>query len=269
MTPRTSTVLVQPLSQTADIIYVEDAGNLSAPNLQNGFFGVITINGERILYRDIDVIANTVSGLQRGTAGTAADSHPDGAIVYDMGIGNAMWQQDQNYVLQTTTVANGSTTVFTASNIEILSGQTTDFFARSVEVYVAGTQARPGASVTTVANGDSVTIGYMGNTDWYAMGLPTTVFPAIGVVFTATGAGTGTGLVSDTAASYYYAVTGNTPAQVTFFTADNLPAPADGVEVTILQRRGVTWYAPGVGTPSNSEPLQLTDTTQALFLQGK
>jgi|694.fasta_scaffold01677_8 hypothetical protein len=269
MTPRTSTVLVQPLSQTADIIYVEDAGNLSAPNLQNGFFGVITINGERILYRDIDVIANTVSGLQRGTAGTAADSHPDGAIVYDMGIGNAMWQQDQNYVLQTTTVANGSTTVFTASNIEILSGQTTDFFARSVEVYVAGTQARPGASVTTVANGDSVTIGYMGNTDWYAMGLPTTVFPAIGVVFTATGAGTGTGLVSDTAASYYYAVTGNTPAQVTFFTADNLPAPADGVEVTILQRRGVTWYAPGVGTPSNGEPLQLTDTTQALFLQGK
>jgi hypothetical protein len=76
-------------------------------------------------------------------------------------------------------------------------------------------------------------------------------------------------LVSDTAASYYYAVTGNTPAQVTFFTADNLPAPADGVEVTILQRRGVTWYAPGVGTPSNGEPLQLTDTTQALFLQGK
>jgi hypothetical protein len=69
--------------------------------------------------------------------------------------------------------------------------------------------------------------------------------------------------------NYYYQVTGNNPAQVTFFTADNLPAPADTLEVTILQRRGVTWYAPGVGTPSNGEPLQLTDTTQARFLQGK
>jgi len=269
MTTDTSTVLTQPLSQTADIIHVEDAGRLSVPNLQNGFFGIITINGERILYRDIDVIANTVSGLQRGTAGTAADSHSVGAVVYDMGIGNAMWQQDQNYIVQTTTVADGTTTVFGASNVEILSGQTTDFFARSLEVYVAGTQARPGSSVTTVVNGDSVTIAYMGNTDWYAMGLPSDVFPAIGVVFTATGAGSGTGLVSDAATNYYYSVTDTAPAEITFFTADNLPAPADGLEVTILQRRGVTWYAPGAGTPSNGEPLQLTETTQALFLQGK
>ena len=269
MTTRTSTVLAQPLSQDADIIYVDNVLRLSVPNLENGYFGIITINGERILYRNLDPEANTVSGLQRGTAGTAADSHSVGSAVYDMGIGNAMWQQDQNYVLQTTTVANGSTTVFTASNIEILSGQTTAFFNQSLEVYVGGSRARPGAAVTTVTAGQIVTIGYIGNTDWYAMGLSSTQYPAAGLVFTATGPGTGTGVVSDAMSNYYYQVTGNNPAQVTFFTADNLPAPADTLEVTILQRRGVTWYAPGVGTPSNGEPLQLTDTTQARFLQGK
>jgi hypothetical protein len=70
-------------------------------------------------------------------------------------------------------------------------------------------------------------------------------------------------------ASNYYQVTNNTPAAVTFITADDLPAPADGVEVTILQRRGVTWYAPGDGTPSDGQPLQLTNTEAARFLQGK
>ena len=269
MTPASSTVLVQPLTIADDVIYVQDVSHLSVPNLANGYFGIVTINGERILYRDFDLINNTVSGLQRGTAGTAPDNHDIDSVVYDMGIGNAMWQQDQNYVLETTSVGDDSTVAFSASNISILSGQSADFFAQSLEVYVGGTRARPGASVTTVVDGDTVSIAYVGNTDWHAMGLPSTVFPAPGVVFTADSAGTGTGLISDTLANYYYAVTANSPAQVTFFTADNLPAPAAGLEVTILQRRGVTWYAPGVGTPSNGEPLQLTETTQALFLQGK
>jgi hypothetical protein len=61
-----------------------------------------------------------------------------------------------------------------------------------------------------------------------------------------------------------YTVTNENPVTVLFDTA-----PAEGSEVTILVRRGVTWYAPGVGTPSNGVALQDTDTDAARFLQGK
>jgi hypothetical protein len=130
-----------------------------------------------------------------------------------------------------------------------------------------------GYLVTAITAGETYTIASIGNTDWYAIGLSSDQFPAPGVVFTATGVGTGTGVVGDTLASNYYQVTDNAPAEVTFITANDLPAPADGVEVTILQRRGVTWYQSGIvdGTlePSNGEPLQLTNTEAARFLQGK
>ena len=46
-------------------------------------------------------------------------------------------------------------------------------------------------------------------------------------------------------------------------------APPDGVQVTILVRRGVTWYAPGVDTPSNGVALQDTETRAARFLRGE
>ena len=61
-----------------------------------------------------------------------------------------------------------------------------------------------------------------------------------------------------------YVIMSTNPVQIGFVT----PPPA-GAEVTILVRRGVTWYAPGVGTPSDGVPLQETDTIPALFLQGK
>jgi hypothetical protein len=36
-----------------------------------------------------------------------------------------------------------------------------------------------------------------------------------------------------------------------------------------LVRRGVTWYAPGAGTPSNGIALQQTNTQAARFLRGE
>ena len=51
---------------------------------------------------------------------------------------------------------------------------------------------------------------------------------------------------------------------------DDLIGFIDGsnVEVDILVRRALTWYAPGAGTPSNGEPLQETETAAARFLRG-
>ena len=223
-TAATTTTLAQDLSATADIIYVVDASALSQPDLPNGLFGVISIDGERILYRVRDLATNTLSGLQRGTAGTGAASHDINANVYDFGAGNILPAQYQDYVVSNNTMADGVTTVFTAADISIntFSG-TTSQFARSLEVYVGGIKQYAYTDTTATSQ-------------------------------------------------YRYNVTANNPAQITFVVDDSvyptLTAPADGEEVAILQRRGVTWYAPGATTPSNGIALQETNTVPARFLRG-
>ena len=112
--PETSTVLTQALSATDDIIYVRDAKNLDEPNLPNNIFGQITVNGERITYRERDDWANTVSGLRRGTAGTGADSHALDAPVLSIGRGELLPDAYQQRTLEQTFLADGSTTTYSA-----------------------------------------------------------------------------------------------------------------------------------------------------------
>jgi len=203
ITAATTTTLVQPLTASADVIYVEDASALAQPNVNINIWGVITIDGERIMYRERDVNNNTISSLLRGTGGTGASGHATGALVYDMGRGNLLPEQFQNYVVSDSALSDGSTTLFVAPNINIENeDSTTQDLA--VEVYVGGTR---------------VTTGY--------------------------------DIVADN------------PVQILFETA-----PPEGVEVTILIRRGVTWYAPGPGTPSDGVALQDTNTQAARFLRG-
>ena len=60
-----------------------------------------------------------------------------------------------------------------------------------------------------------------------------------------------------------YVIAATNPVRVEFSTA-----PADGSEVTILVRRGVTWYQ-GTGLePSDGVALQDTNTQAARFLRG-
>jgi hypothetical protein len=79
---------------------------------------------------------------------------------------------------------------------------------------------------------------------------------------------------SDTVATsqYRWIVTDFDPVAVEFLTDPNLVdpmlLPPAGVEVTILVRRGVTWYAPGVDSASNGVALQDTNTEAARFLRG-
>jgi len=214
MTTSTTTTLAQNLSATADTIYVVNARALSEPNLTAGVFGVITIGGERIMYRNRDVVTNTVSGLQRGTAGTGAAAHSAGNEVYDQGIGNLLSSTYQDYVVKDSSMGDGTTTVFYAPNIDVSDfGDSSSIYVESIEVYVGGTRQ------------------YNVNQ-------------------------------TEAESQYRYFVTDFGPLAIEF---DGL-APADGSEVTILQRRGVTWYAPGVGTPSNGVALQETNTVAARFL---
>jgi len=80
-----TTSLVQDLADTDDIIYVDDASVLGEPDLDIAKFGILMVNGERITYRERDLLNNTVSGLRRGTAGTGiAPLHVATDVVYDV-----------------------------------------------------------------------------------------------------------------------------------------------------------------------------------------
>ena len=204
MTPATTTQLAQPLEQYDDIIYLVDASTQGQPNLDANIWGVITVNGERIMYRQRNLANNTLSSLLRGTAGTGAANHAAGSIVYSLGRGNLLPLQYQNYIVSDTLVGDGVTVDFVAENISLLPGEDSTFLDQAVEVYVGGTRLESG-----------------------------------------------------------YVLTGDSPVAVRVDTP-----VATGVEITILVRRGVTWYAPGPGTPSNGVALQDTNTPAARFLRG-
>jgi len=128
ITPENSTVLTQALSETDDVIHVLNAGDLSQPNPTNNIFGQLTINGERITYRNRDVTNNTVSGLRRGTAGTAIDSHAVGSVAIDIGFGEMLPARYQKKTLSSVALGNGSTQTYT-----------TDIgFVNEIDVYIGG-----------------------------------------------------------------------------------------------------------------------------------
>jgi hypothetical protein len=154
ITAATTTAITYSVSATDDVIYVDNASALSQPNLPLGIFGLITINGERIAYRNRDIVNNTISGLRRGTAGTGAASHTPGSPVYDIGAGNLLPAEYQNYVVSQDFLANGTTTSFVATDISIIgldSAELTD----AVEVYVGGIRQSGGYTIDTA---DPVTV---------------------------------------------------------------------------------------------------------------
>ena len=166
------------------------------------------------MYRERNEAANTISGLIRGTAGTAAANHKADTDVYDIGRGNLLPEQFQDYIVSDSSMGDDSTTIFYAPSIELDSFEDSTVETKAIEVYVGGMRQYP---------------------------------------------------ISDTTAdsTYRWFVTDYDPLAVEFDLA-----PAAGVEVTILVRQGVTWYAPGVGTASDGIALQDTNTQAARFLRG-
>ena len=154
ITPATTTTTVanptRPLQpqvlSTDDIIYVDNASALSQPDLLKNIWGVVMINGERIMYRERDTINNTISSLLRGTAGTAAADHAVGADVTDLGRGNLLEAQYQNYINQNVFDADGVATTYVADQLYLSSSALNP----AVEVYVGGTLQTAG--YTVVAN---------------------------------------------------------------------------------------------------------------------
>ena len=226
ITAATTTAVTQAVSATADIIYVDHAAALSEPDLPNGIFGVITIGGERIMYRVRNTALNFVSSLLRGTAGSGAAEHTVGTPVYDISRGNLLIAEYQDYIESDTLIGDGSSTIFYATTVSIDTiNEDSTFDVRSLEVYVGGVR-QYAYNDTTVA-----------------------IEPG----------------------QYRWEIAEFTPLAIEFVTQTTYPelvAPPAGVEVTMLVRKGVTWYAPGVGTPSDGNALQETNTPAARFLRG-
>lgn len=203
ITPSSTTELAQDLTSTADTIRVVNAARLDQPNLVAGIFGQITINGERITYRERDVVTNTVTGLRRGVVGTGAAAHTAAAAVYDIGPGNILPSIYQDRVIANNTLADGTQTVFLAEDITVIGLDSTEM-SEAVQVYVGGLLQTSGYMIADV---DPVTV----------------IFDV---------------------------------------------APTAGYQVSIRVRQGLSWYQPGPTTPSNGEPLQITETAAAVFIRG-
>jgi hypothetical protein len=243
ITPETTTVLTQSLAAMDDIIYVNDVTTLTQPNLLNNTWGVLTIDAERIMYRERDLTTNTISSLLRGTAGTAAAPHSAESKVYNMSRGNLLPVQYQNHIVNANILADGTTTVFNANDIslEIVGAplwNITDTYIQGSAVVNFGFYYR--AIVDVPAN-----IFILNTAYWEPLSAAVQVFVG-GILQTGN-----------------YAITAENPVTVTFATA-----PTAGSEVTIIVNKGTTWYQQGIDTASNGAPLQETNTEAARFLRG-
>jgi hypothetical protein len=274
ITPSTTTTLVQNLSATADIVYVRDANALTQPNLPDGIFGVCTINGERIMYRERNTALHTISGLMRGTGGTAATSHNVGTEVYDIGRGNLMFEEYQDYIDKSSTIGDGSTTVF-YSDIDINNpDESSSVDIRAVEVYVGGVKQLPYVDILTadLELGISYNISFLGTTNWNNIAGTVGITYGVNDKITVAATGTGTGTAVQQTTQYRWTEALFSPVAVEFVVNDEvippLAAPAAGNDITILVRRGKSWYRPGPNTPSDGIALQETDTRAARFFRG-
>ena len=179
ITPQSTTSLVQSCTATADIIYVVDASVLTEPDLANGVFGLITINGEKISYRVRNTTNNTVSGLRRGVSGTGASAHALRSYVYDIGLGNLLPVYYQDHDLLTNSLADGTQTAFVA-DYSIGSAE----YSNAVLVYIGGILQTSGYTVTSVdpvqvvfdeapTSGYQVSIRVRSGLSWYQPGIDT------------------------------------------------------------------------------------------------
>jgi hypothetical protein len=341
ITTATTTTTTSAVTVNADVIYVANADALAEPNFDVNVWGVATINAERIMYRYRDTENNTISGLMRGTAGTAITAHANGSIVYNMGRGNLLPEAYQDYIDSNTFMGDNTTTEFVTDIV--VDNRPIVYIGGSVEVYLRAedsTEQQLPTSAYTVTQVEPVVVVL--NT------IPrsgTVVIVQVSYLdstqatteITATGSSarfpTNNNIGLEEQSSSSYALDDFDPVIITFDTAPpvnhvvyirnqrgaedefdysfangiqttftttidlSLPvrvyvggieqprisyqvtsldpvivlfdtAPPSSVEIVILVRDGVTWYAPGAGTPSNGEPLQITETVAARFLRG-
>jgi hypothetical protein len=182
-----TTTLARPLLSTDDVIYLSDVSRIDPPDLNQSIFGQLTVNGERITYRNRNLLNNTVSGLRRGVFGTGAADHADNSIVYSIGLSTILPAEYQDRINFGNFLANGSTTTFVATGVVINDGaeDSTAFNAdRTVMVYIGGILQTTGYTVSSLdpvtvvfdippPDGYQVSIRVNQGLSWYQPGIDT------------------------------------------------------------------------------------------------
>ena len=142
-----TTRLASPVSAQADVLVVEDASRLPVPDLPQGSFGLITIDGERIAYRVRNTATNEISGLLRGTAGTAASAHAAGSPIYDITPANALPLQYQNRYDRDRSMTNGTDITFVAADLALDDLDSSEL-GEALQVLLAGRLLQLGTDYT-------------------------------------------------------------------------------------------------------------------------
>jgi hypothetical protein len=212
-------------------------------------WGILTVNGERILYRSRDTVANTVSGLLRGTAGTAITTHDVGTDVYNMGRENLMPEGCQNYVVSNITNP-------LESGVNLGDGVTTEFVASEISLVIAG------ATTWVISNTYSAGAAVVNSGNYYRaiIAVPTNTAITNATYWEPMSNAVEVYVGGARIPNTDYTITSQNPVTVDFDTA-----PPAGVEVAIVVKRAHIWY--NVDTPNL--PLSETDTICARFLQGQ
>jgi hypothetical protein len=147
ITSETTTSITAPVSITDDVIYVKDASALNTPDFEINSWGVVTINAERIMYRERNILNNTISSLLRGTAGTAVAAHESGATVYDMSRENLLPTLYQDYINSNTFMADGATSTYVTDIV--VDNRPLVYLGGIVQVTVGGNLQDPSTYVVT------------------------------------------------------------------------------------------------------------------------
>jgi hypothetical protein len=166
-----TTVLASALGMADTAIYLEDASAVPDPDLSLNKIGALTINGERITYLSRDLVTNTVSGLRRGTAGTAIMSHSVDSIVYDITEGQLLPLQYQDKTVSYKSVGDGSTTTY-ITDINVAPINDSSISDWPVQVFVGG----------TLLDSDQYTVGDGSTDDGVQVVITLDEAPASGVI---------------------------------------------------------------------------------------
>jgi hypothetical protein len=204
---------------------------------------------------------NTVSGLRRGTAGTAAAGHRAGDIVYDIVTGNLLPDEYQDRIVSDSMFGDQSTTTFTAPSITILPSQ-----ADSVEVYVGGVRQYPVNDDSSIdlqseypwslLHTDPVTVDFE---ELIPSNLEITILVRQALIWYQQGPDASVSTV-EIGKTYFIRELGNT---------DWLAIGAPVAQIGVLFEATAVGTGTGrIKTASDGRPLQETDTLAARFLRG-
>ena len=257
------------------------------------------------MYRERDLINNTVSSLIRGTAGTAAADHAVNSAVYNMSRVNLLPTESatdllnrlpddfQNYVVSDSILADGTMVSFEAPSVNVDYAQPEPYdWTTYDQGNISGEPLSYDYGEGSPENFVEVYLGGIKQFERFIGDGITTTFVLSGVVAVADSVVTVNGAtqleninytITETTLTFVIAPAAGSTVQVSGYTfiADDptskppkatqiqfKTAPPAGILVTILVRRGVWWY--NTDTPAEREQsLQESANPAARFLRGQ